>query len=167
MSVQENPFQRYPEAVTVSNAHTVVYVLAMGYYAVHFKESARIDPSNAVQILSNEIAIFQGSPDAQKSLSQTATITAVYMLEPGGSIAVPTGQVMIRFSEGIAIESREAVIREAGYEIAQTLFYAPHTAWLKARSGEVSDALCWISRLKGIDQVEHVEPQMVMGRSTR
>ena len=167
MSVQQNPFQRYPEAVTVSNAHAVVYVLATGYYAVHFKESARIAPASAVQILGNEIAIFQGSPDSQKRFSQAATITAVYMLEPSGSMAVPTGQVMIRFPEGIAIESQESVIREAGYEIAQTLFYAPHTAWLKARSGEVADALCWISRLKGIDRVEHVEPQMVLGRSMK
>ena len=166
MSVQQNQFQRYPEEVTVNNTHTVVYVLTSGYYAVHFKESVTTIPQ-AVQIISNEIAIFQGEPGLPKQLTQAATITAVYALEPSGLMAVPTGQVMIRFAESVAIESQEAVIRAAGYEIAQTLFYAPHTAWLRATSGEVADALCWISRLKAIDQVEHVEPQMVMGRSMK
>ncbi|HAZ43592.1 MAG TPA: hypothetical protein DDW76_16925, partial [Cyanobacteria bacterium UBA11369] len=68
--------------------------------------------------------------------------------------------VFIRFAEKVDVESHREAIEQAGYQIAQTLSYAPHAAWVRAQSGKISDALTGISKLEAIPNVENVEPQM-------
>ncbi|MEH1949602.1 MAG: hypothetical protein V7K77_21990 [Nostoc sp.] len=65
------------------------------------------------------------------------------------------------------MESQREVINRAGYEVTQSLAYAPHTAWLRAKSGKIVDAIAGISQLEAIANVENVEPQMLMERSLR
>ena len=91
----------------------------------------------------------------------------VYVLDPGGTPAVPTGLVFVRFKDGVKPDERERDIEKAGYEIDQTLDYAPEAAWLRAKSGEISDALHGLDDLRKITDVENVEPQMLMRRSNR
>ncbi|MEH2082354.1 MAG: hypothetical protein V7K89_20935 [Nostoc sp.] len=82
------------------------------------------------------IAVFSGEPNQ----SERGILSPVYTLESNGSVAVPTGLVFIRFAEGVDIESQHEAINRAGYKVAQSLSYAPHTAWLHAQSGNIVDA---------------------------
>ena len=65
------------------------------------------------------------------------------------------------------LEERRAEIEAAGYEMAQALDYAPHAAWVRARSGRIADALNGLRRLEAIPDVENVEPQMLTPRAAR
>ncbi len=89
-------------------------------------------------------------------------LSPVYTLHPGGSMAVPTGQVFIRFADGVNVEERREEIETAGYKIAQKLDYAPNAAWLRASSGSIAEALSGIDKLQKLKDVENVEPQMLM-----
>jgi hypothetical protein len=80
---------------------------------------------------------------------------------------VPTGQIYIRFAEGVAADSRRREIERAGYEIVKTTQYTPHTAWLKSTSGDIAQALSNIHALEGLADVENVEPQMLTARDLR
>lgn len=150
----------------------MVYVRQSDYFAVHLQEPSQTSParlaSEAVLTLEDHIAIFRGSPATHRSIAtQAEAISAVYVLEPGGSIAVPTGQVFLRFAEGVAVETHQNTIQQAGYQVTEIVFYAPNAAWLRPLSGEIADALRLLPQLEAIDPVEVVEPQMVMGRSKR
>jgi len=181
VSVQSNPFEQFPARVEIQESTTpqgerqsLAYVRQSNYFAVHFQQSfqsslpvSRI-ASEAVLMLEERIAIFRGSPDTHRSIAtQPAAISAVYALEPGGSIAVPTGQVFLRLVDGVRIETHQTQIQQAGYQVSQILVYAPNAAWLRPQSGEIADALRLLPRLEAIDLVQAVEPQMVMGRSKR
>lgn len=61
----------------------------------------------------------------------------------------------------------QEAIKQAGYEITNSLPYAPHAAWVSAQSGNILDVLVGISRLEAIADVENVEPQMLMARVQR
>jgi hypothetical protein len=113
----------------------------------------------------DRIEIFRGEAEQQKNAP--GQVGPVYTLQPGGAPAVPTGRVFIRFKEGVPVERRLREIEQAGYEVAQRLEYAPHAAWLRARSGEIADALTRIPALEQIADVENVEPQMLMQRANR
>ena len=91
----------------------------------------------------------------------------VCAVSPDGGLALPTGQVFIRFKEGVQVEEHAEKIRNAGYEIAQSVSYAPHAAWLRPNSGDVADGLAKIPALEKIPDVENVEPQMLRPRANR
>lgn len=113
------------------------------------------------------IEVFQGQVDERKRAVSPGKIGPVYFLHSGGTLAVPTGRVFIRFQEGVRAEEHRQEIEQAGYDIAQSPVYAPHAAWLRARSGEIADALTGIPTLEKIANVENIEPQMLMQRATR
>lgn len=106
-----------------------------------------------------KIAVFKVEPDAP---APDGKVGAVYALIPGGSIAVPTGQVFIRLADGIDVSEHREELSSAGYKVAETLAYAPNAAWLQARSGDIADALNGLAALKQLPNVESVEPQMLM-----
>ena len=98
---------------------------------------------------------------------QDAEPGPVYALQPGGSAAVPTGLVFVRFKSGVKSTERVRAIEKAGYEISETVEYAAEAAWVRAKSGEVADALKGIAELEKIPDMENVEPQMLKRRATR
>lgn len=155
-------FNRYPQQVRTGKDAALFYSRQPGYYAVHYKQP-NTTASQAVLVLNEgKIAVFSGEPDA----AITDVLSPVYRM-PEGLLAVPTGLVFIRFAENVEVESQQAAIHQAGYEIAQSLAYAPHAAWLRAKSGEIDAALTGISQLAALPNVENVEPQMLMERSLR
>jgi hypothetical protein len=161
-------FADYPQQVQVGTAPIYTYVQQPGYYAVHYAAMPELLPervtSDAVAVMEEEaIAVFAGSPTARKAATN-GIVTPVYALKSGGSIAVPTGQVFIRFAEAIPTASRQDAIQTAGYKIVEIPEYAPHTAWVRSRSGKVAEALEGLSRLSAIADVEHIEPQMLTQR---
>lgn len=155
-------FSEYPQQIHVGKETAVLFSRQPGYYAVHYKQP-NTQASTAVLVLNEgKIAVFAGEPQP----AITDTLSPVYR-QPGGSLAVPTGLVFIRFAENMEVESQQAVIHQAGYEVAQSLAYAPHAAWLRAKSGKISDALQGIPQLAAIANVENVEPQLLMERRER
>ncbi|MGH7960233.1 MAG: hypothetical protein ACRERD_00210, partial [Candidatus Binatia bacterium] len=111
--------------------------------------------------------VFREEVGEHKRVVSSGKVGPVYALHPSGTPAVPTGQVFIRFQEGVTVEARRQEIEQAGYEIAQSIAYAPHAAWLQARSGEIAAALTGIPTLEKIAGVENVEPQMLMPKANR
>jgi hypothetical protein len=155
-------FSKYPSQIRANmTASAPVYVLKPGQYAVH-QRPRNIPAPDAVMLLDDgAIAVFQGEPDETAKASQGGSLSPVYGLQPSGMPAVPTGRVFVRFAEGEKAESHRQEINRAGYVLIESPSYAPHAAWLQARSGDMADALAGIPRLEKLPDVENVEPQML------
>ena len=152
----EDAFSNYPPEIQVSSQQ-VSYRLLSRYYAVHYSQPQAAASEAILQLNDGAIAVFSGAPH-----NVSGTVSPVYTLSPNGSLAVPTGLIFIRFAEGVKVESHQADIKLAGYEIAETLAYAPNAAWLRAQSGQILAALLGIAKLEALADVENVEPQMLM-----
>lgn len=169
---QNNSFSEYPQQIR-SGTHqsAAIYSRQSGYYAIHYKQPDTAAPGAILQLNEGAIAVFPGEPDepenALQLASTTGTLGPIYTLQPGGSFAVPTGLVFIRFAEGVEVDTQHEAIQNAGYEVAQSLSYAPNAAWLRAPSGSILEALKGISRLEAMPHVEAVEPQMLMQSTPR
>jgi hypothetical protein len=172
MTSQQDRFAKYPREMRSSSQRpSIVYTRLPDHYAVR-RDHTEAPPSEGIITTISEdggkIEVFrEEAANERKRAASRGEVRPVYALQPGGTPAVPTGQVFIRFIEGIPVKERVREIQQAGYEIAQSLEYAPHAAWLRARSGEIADALAGIQALEKIADVENVEPQMLMQRANR
>ncbi|MEH2206119.1 MAG: hypothetical protein V7K53_18920 [Nostoc sp.] len=168
---QKDYFSEYPEQIRVGSdgydglrlRTAVSYIRKPGYYAVHYNQPGTVAIGAILRLNDGAIAVFSGEPNQ----SEQGILSPVYTLESNASLAVPTGLIFIRFAESVDVESQREVINQAGYEVAQSLSYAPHTAWLRAKSGKIVDAIAGISQLEAIANVKSVEPQMLMERGLR
>ena len=91
----------------------------------------------------------------------------VFQSIPGGSLAVATGRVFIRFAERGSAATRADDIERAGYTITEIPPYAPNTAWLEPASGSISDGLLFLEKLSSVPGVENVVPQFITQRTSR
>ena len=168
---QKDYFSEYPEQIRVGSGGTAVsYTRKPGYYAIHYNQPKTVASGAVLQLNDGAMsttgyayAVFPGEPNQ----SEQGTLSPIYTLQPNGSLAVPTGLVFIRFAEGVDVESQREVINRVGYEVAQSLDYAPHAAWLRAQSGNIADAIAGIPQLEAIPKVENIEPQMLMEKGLR
>jgi hypothetical protein len=161
-------FSKYPRQIRANMASSApLYVRKAGHYAVHQRPPELPAPEAALLLDDGAIAVFQGEPDEAAEASQAGGLSPVYGLQPSDLPAVPTGRIFVRFAEGVKAESRRQEIDRAGYELVESLSYAPHAAWLRARSGDIADALAGISQLEQLPDVENVEPQMLQERVQR
>jgi len=170
MASQQDEFSRYPQEVRSSTQRSsLIYTRLPGHYAVQREVGG--PPSAGVVLTINEgagqIDVIENQPVAGKDKERGEGVRPVYKLQPGGGLALPTGQVFIRFKEGVKVEEQAEKIKDAGYEIAQSVSYAPHAAWLRPSSGDVADGLAKIPALETIPDVENVEPQMLRPRANR
>jgi len=125
--------------------------------------------------LSGALAVMQDDANAAYAVYErrsghkvkAADAGPVYSAGPGGPLAVPTGRVFVRMSEGMRPEDRRAQFRAAGFEIERTLSYAPNAAWLRPVQGGVSRALPALGALESVPDVAHVEPQMLLARALK
>ena len=153
-------------------AHRQWVSLVPALYARHearagAKDSKDVAGRDAILTLDEgAIAVFRVTGTDRPPVAET-TIGPVYELQPGASLAVPTGRVFIRFADSVKAETRRDELREAGYGIDRLLSYAPNAAWLTAHSGRIGDALRGIDRLVALNGVEHVEPEVRMTRQSR
>jgi hypothetical protein len=150
----------YPSRVHVGTADNAsVFELRPDFHSM--KHAAGTDTKKAVAVMPDDtdgvFAIYKGAADRDAA-------GPVYSAGRGGSLAVPTGRVLVRLREGLEADTRRKQFKEAGYDIERTLSYAPNAAWLRPASGGVADALSGVSALKAIPDVVHVEPQMLQER---
>lgn len=169
MSPNKELFSSYPQKIVVSiRQPSLTYTLLPSYYAVHDPKPDTPSQEDAAYLFNEgTIAVFQGTPDRSEGAGANVKLGPVYALQPGGAIAVPTGLVFMRFAEGTTVEKHLEEIKQAGYEVAESLSYAPHAAWLRARSGKMADALAHLDALEKIPEVQSVEPQMLMESARR
>lgn len=153
---------KYPRKLTANaKAGAPSYELVSDLYAVH-QERARL-AEGAEQLLDDgKIAIFKVDANSSRLAAPQGMVSAVYRLSPGGSLAVPTGRIFIRFAEGLEVGASQEALSNAGYEVTETLAYARNAAWLETRSGDIADSLNGLAGLKNLPNIESVEPQMLM-----
>lgn len=99
-------------------------------------------------------------------IGEGARVTPVYSLGAAGHPLVPTGRVLVRFSEADQAETHRDAIERAGYRLVGPLAYAPHAAWVDSPD-DAAHALGGLARLEGLPGVVHVEPEMVGRRASR
>jgi len=161
----EDFYSKYPSRVSAGTGRSESgFILKHGYYATQ-RPPADVVEGAELLLEDGAIAVFKGEPPKTREVQ--SSIGPVYELGPGGSLAVPTGLVFIRFRAGISAGSRQQAIEEAGFELKDTIPYAPNAAWLKARSGSIADSLEGIATLASLPDIENVEPQMLMSSSHR
>jgi hypothetical protein len=162
----------YPAEVQVGHgAASAVYVRTADHYALLHQRPDEVPDDAVLTLEGGSIAVFRGKPRARRSRKEPATrpptVAPVYRLGADGPLAVPTGLVFARFAEGVPVESRREALERAGYEVVEIPSYAPHAAWLRARSGEIADALAATAALEKLPDMEGVEPQMLMHAARR
>lgn len=158
-----DPFVRFPTVVTAGDdANPLVYERVTDHFAVKGKVP-RAPAARTVARVEDEppVAILKGDPPAAVGDTEAGALLPVYKIVPNGALSVPTGAVFVRFDEGTAPADRTEALQEAGYRIASVPAYAPHTAWLEERTGDLAEALAGIRRLGAIPGLVRVEPQML------
>ena len=160
-------FSQYPEQITTSSQPSAVtYEQRSGYYALRLADPEAA-PEGAVTVIRDEqgaIALFKGLPPV--SLKRNGE-TPLPVYGTGDVAVVPTGEIFIRFQEGVDARDRSADIESAGYTITKVLDFAPQGAWIHARSGEIADSLKRLAQLEGLVGIENIEPQLLMERQLR
>jgi len=153
---------KFPRKLPASaKADAPSYELVSDLYAVH-RERAGLAQGAELLLDEGKIAIFKVEANSSRSAAPEGNLSAVYRLTPGGSLAVPTGRIFIRFAEGLEVGASQEALSQAGYEVTETLAYAQNAAWLQTRSGDIADSLNGLAGLKELPNVESVEPQMLM-----
>jgi hypothetical protein len=110
------------------------------------------------------LALASAAPDAAAPAAELARVTAVYRAGEGGPVGVPTGEVFVRFAAGTRAANHRSALAAAGFEIKEVPAYAPHAAWVRARSHDAAEALAGLGRLAALPGVENVEPQLLSAR---
>lgn len=152
-------FSEFPKVVSAGTRSTRKYHLLNSHFAVHGMPSqAGSEP--AMEFVPEQIAVYPMDRYAQMRQTRGET-TPVYSLQPDGLLAVPTDRVFVRMSSDVKFADHGRDFRNAGYEIDQTISYAPHAGWLRASSSSIASSLAGLDRLSAIRGVENVEPQML------
>lgn len=163
MSVEKHDLVKSPRQIRANmSASAPQYVRKANHYAVHHRPADLPAPGAVLLLDDGMIAVFRGEPDATSIATQAGSLGPVYGLQPSGMPAVPTGRILVRFAAGVQAETHRPEIERAGYELVESLAYAPQAAWLRAKSGDIADALAGIPRLEQLSGVENVEPQMLL-----
>ena len=97
--------------------------------------------------------------------ADTKTVGPVYRQGPGGTPAVPTGRILVRYAAGDRIERHRGELAAAGFELEDVLGYAPQAGWV--RGSDIGPSLAGLDRLAALDGIEHVEPQLLREAARR
>jgi hypothetical protein len=157
---------KYPKRLRIGTGQSGAFELRPGFYSIRLQ--SRADSSGSLFVVHDDrkvpFAVYKGRPQRD---SRADEIGPVYSAGPGGPIAVPTGRVFVRLTEGVRPEQRRDEFAAAGFDLERTLSYAPQAAWLKPMRGGVARALPGLAALEKVPGVVHVEPQMLLERSLR
>ena len=153
-------FDAFPRRILLGSDRAVVFAQKSGWYALHGEPLPNAD--GVLLFQPEAIAGLPGAPAAPRAAGQS--LSPVYAQPGSDALAVPTGQLFIRFRPGESALDHRAALELAGCRIASVPDHAPEAAWLRATSGSIAEALGCLSRLRELPGVESVEPQLLMGR---
>ena len=154
----------YPPALSGSQKEGGAFRRQDDYYAVHGDAGAAGADEALFQLADGKVSVHRGAPAT--GVRPGRQIGPVYA-RPDGPLAVPTGNLFVRFREGSSAEEHREAIGRAGYEIVKVPGYAPHAVWVRARSNDMATALRGMPALAALPGVEHVEPEMLTVRAKR
>lgn len=163
-----DPFSHFPLRMTVeAQAVSRVYVRESDCFAVHGPIPPALTTSVLYSFDDPVINVCRGEVSVMSALPSDLTLTPVYRLEPNGPQGVPSGNVFIRFPSHVPVAGRRQELEACGFSIRELLSYAPHAAWLRSQDGNIATALNGIAKLRDLNDIELVEPQMLMRRVQR
>lgn len=163
-----DPFSQFPLRMTVvAQAGPRIYVRESDCFAVHGPVPPALTASVLYSFDDPVINVCRGEVSDLSALPANLMLTPVYRLEPNGPQGVPTGNVFIRFRSQVPVEGRRQELEAYGFSIRESLSYAPHVAWLRSQDGNIATALNDIAKLRDLNDIELVEPQMLMRRVQR
>jgi len=157
----------FPERVRAGTQKSGLAYIKRSGCAVHNRPFDTPAPGAMLLLNDGQIAVYPDEPPSGELEHSNLTLTAVYVQPATGGLAVPTGLVFVRFKDTVNAESRRAQIRQAGFEIAEVVAYAPQAAWVQSASGNAAEALARVENLERLPDVENVEPQMLLERAQR
>jgi hypothetical protein len=134
------------------------------HFAVHDLPPGEPVPGAVLLLEDGAVAVFRGTPQGE---ARRGTRVGPVYRSAKGRLVVPTGRVLVRFHEGVRADDRRRAIEAAGYEVEGVLPYAPHAAWVRGKGGDIGDSLAGIDALRGLGDVDHVEPQLLSPSSPR
>lgn len=162
------PLTSFPDILlVVTERASLRYAKQSLLYAVHGPLPISLETMVELVLEGNSVTICRGTPPSSADLPASLTITPAYRLDPHGPLAVPTGQIYIRFTPGIDIETRRNSLADCGYVILQVPSYAPHTAWIQSTDGDIATSLQNIERLHDLPDLVQAEPQLLIQQKTR
>lgn len=137
------------------------YRLVKTHVAVHGRQHP-VDATEAtLHFAAENIAVHPSAALARIAIAPSDSLSPVYEASEGGSLAVPTGWIYVRYASAMKLDGQTARLRAAGYRIVRTLAYAPSAGWVAAIAGGIASSLNGIGNLDAIPGVEEVAPQML------
>jgi hypothetical protein len=156
-------FSEFPSIVKASSSRPEPeYRRVDTHFAAHQVQSASA-PAPLIDFGTEKIAVYPIHLFSEVAPRATA-LSPVYALKKGGTLAVPTGRVFVRFANRLKLADQVERLREVGYEIEQVVPYAPSSGWVHSTS--IESSLTALPKLAAISGAENVEPQMLM-KATR
>ncbi len=132
------------------------------------RQPAASDTTDAVTVIPHgareEFVVYKGTPPASRA---AADVGPVYSAGPDGPLAIPTGRIFVRLSDGVRPDHLRKQFEAAGFRIAQTLSYAPNAAWLEPLAEAVHRTLPDVNSLEQLTDVVLIEPQLLFERGER
>lgn len=166
--VSSDPLSHFPLSMTVeAEGVTREYIRESDCFAVHGPVPPALTTSVLYSFEDQAINVCRGKVSATSALLSDLTVTPVYRLGPNGPQGVPSGRVFIRFQSQVPVEGRRQGLEACGFFISEPLSYAPHAAWLQSMDGNIATALNGFAKLRTLEDVVLVEPQMLMRRVER
>ena len=163
-----NSSSSFPDVLQIrTERDSLRYVKQSTLFAVHGSLPNYLKTAVELVLEGNAITICRGEPLPSADLPTSLKITPVYALDHHGPLAVPTGQIFIRFTPDVKSEECRGNLVDHGYTIVQIPSYAPNTAWVQATNGDIATSLLNIEQLNGLPGVVNVEPQLLMQRKSR
>jgi hypothetical protein len=163
-----DPFSHFPLRIRVE-AEGVArdYVRESDCFAVHGPVPPALTTTVLYSFEDPVINVCRGEISTVSALPSDLTVTPVYRLGSHGPQGVPSGRVFIRFRSQVHVEGRRQELKAWGFFISEPLSYAPHAAWLQSLDGNIATALNGFAKLRALQDVVLVEPQMLMRRVQR
>lgn len=159
-----DPLADYPAEVLVqAPSGQLTYRRRPGIFAIHGPCPSNLTNSKMATLNEGAITICRGEPPA----GLTVPISAIYELQPQGTLFIPTGRLLIRFKENVHSLTQTGNLARAGFTLLESLPYAPHAAWVEATAKTIAAALTGLPTLSRLPDVEHVEPQFLSERAHR
>lgn len=105
--------------------------------------------------------VITGDTNQLEDLRDGGRAVAVYRRGDHEREFVPTGRIMVRVADDITLESACETFKELGYRVHRACDKAPSSGWLRHETNVPAEALLGCERLRRLDAVVFVEPEML------
>jgi len=105
--------------------------------------------------------VISGDERCIENLRDDGQAIAVYRRGDTDNAFVPTGRIMVKVVDDATLESTSESFKELGYRVHRACDSLPSAGWLRHRSDNMAEALLGCERLRRLDAVVFIEPEML------